>query len=132
VDSVLIVILKMYEDAMRGVHAHLISRTQSNMTYTSELVPENKPGGEVYAVSRPRFQRFVTNSVIRSWLLAPKQDHLVCFFPGLLMLGAVRTAPVESVSAPPRFHDLSEHGRNDWLTGVRLLETCVKTHDTQT
>ena len=47
-------ILKMYEDAMRGVHTHLVSRTQSNMTYTSELVPENKPGGEVYGASRPR------------------------------------------------------------------------------
>ena len=74
----------------------------------------------------------MTKLVSRTWLLAPKQDHLVCFLPGLLMLGAVRTAPVESVSAPPRFHDLSELGRKDWLTGVRLLETCVKTHDTQT
>ena len=122
----------MYEDAMRGVHTHLVSRTQSNMTYTSELVPENKPGGEVYAASRSHLQLFATHLVIRTWLLAPKQDHLVCFLPGLLMLGAVRTAPVGGVSAPPRFHDLSEHGRKDWLTGVRLLETCVKTHDTQT
>ena len=47
------------------------------------------------------------------------------------MLGAVTTAPA-NVSTPPRFHELSEHGRKDWLTGVRLLETCVKTHDTQT
>jgi len=106
--------LDMYEDAMRGIHSHLISRTRSNMTYTSELIPENKPNGDV------------------AWLLAPKQDHLVCFFPGLLMLGAVATAPVTNVSIPPKFHELSEHGRKDWLTGVRLLETCVKTHDTQT
>jgi len=122
----------MYEDAMRGIHAHLVSKTYSNMTYTSELVPEKKPDGEVYVASRPHFQRFTAHLVIRTWLLAPKQDHLVCFLPGLLMLGAVRTAPNESFSAPPRFHDLSEHGRKDWLTGVRLLETCVKTHDTQT
>jgi len=40
--------LQMYEDAMRGVHAHLISRTRSNMTYTSELVPENDTNGDVY------------------------------------------------------------------------------------
>ena len=71
-------------------------------------------------------------SAIRSWLLAPKQDHLVCFFPGLLMLGAVMTAPVSNISTPPNFHELSEHGKKDWLTGVRLLETCVKTHSTQT
>jgi len=106
--------LDMYEDAMRGVHAHLISKTQSNMTYTSELIPRKRGDGDV------------------NWLLAPKQDHLVCFFPGLLMLGAAMTAPVPAVSIPPRFHELSEHGRKDWLTGVRLLETCVKTHDTQT
>ena len=117
---------------MSGIRTHLVSKTQSNMTYTSELVPEKKPNGEVYAASRSHFQRFATNLVVRSWLLAPKQDHLVCFLPGLLMLGAVRGAPLASVSAPPRFHDLSEHGRMDWLTGVRLLETCVKTHDTQT
>ena len=44
---------KMYQDAMRGVHAHLISRTRSNMTYTSELVLERKPDGEVYVVPHP-------------------------------------------------------------------------------
>jgi len=71
-------------------------------------------------------------SVIRTWRLLPKQDHLVCFLPGLLMLGAVMTAPVLNVSTPPKFHELSEHGRKDWLAGGRLLETCVKTHDTQT
>ncbi|KAF9787128.1 glycoside hydrolase [Thelephora terrestris] len=108
------VYLDMYDDAMRGVHAHLVSRTQSNMTYTSELIPEHHSNGDV------------------TWLLVPKQDHLVCFFPGLLMLGAAMTAPVANVSTPPRFHELSEHGRKDWLAGVRLLETCMKTHDTQT
>ena len=70
--------------------------------------------------------------MISSWKLAPKQDHLVCFFPGLLMLGAVMTTPAANVSTPPKFHELSKHGRNDWLAGVSLLETCVKTHDTQT
>lgn len=108
------VYLDMYDDAMRGIHAHLISKTQSNMTYTSELVPGRQPNGEI------------------AWVLKPKQDHLVCFFPGLLMLGAVMTSPTAKISTPPRFHELSEHGRRDWLTGVRLLETCVKTHDTQT
>lgn len=36
---------------MRGIHAHLISRTRSNMTYTSELVPERRAGGEVYVAT---------------------------------------------------------------------------------
>jgi len=43
-------LLQMYEDAMRGVHAHLISKTRSNMTYTSELVPEHRSNGDVYAI----------------------------------------------------------------------------------
>ena len=62
----------------------------------------------------------------------PKQDHLVCFFPGLLMLGAAMTSPVAKISMPPRFHEFSDHGGRDWLTGVGLLETCMKVHDTQT
>jgi len=45
-------LLQIYEDAMRGVHAHLISRTRSNMTYTSELVPERGRGGDVYVITR--------------------------------------------------------------------------------
>ena len=36
---------------MRDIHAHLISRTRSNMTYTSELVPEHSGGGEVYVAT---------------------------------------------------------------------------------
>ena len=41
---------------MRGVHEHLISRTQSNVTYTSELVPKKDPTGDVYvAVSSSLF-----------------------------------------------------------------------------
>ena len=35
---------------MRGVHAHLISRTQSNVTFTSELIPEHHPNGDVYGL----------------------------------------------------------------------------------
>ena len=38
----------MYDDAMRGIHAHLITRTRSNETYTSELIPEHHSNGDVY------------------------------------------------------------------------------------
>ncbi len=38
----------------------------------------------------------------RSWRLTPKQDHLVCFLGGSLMLGATRTGVVtDRVSVPP-------------------------------
>lgn len=69
----------------------------------------------------------------RSWRLSPKQDHLVCFLGGSLMLGAASsTAKVEHVSIPPRANELTPEGTRDWRTGVELTRTCMKTHDTAT
>ena len=63
----------------------------------------------------------------------PKQDHLVCFLGGSLMLGATTTgAMVDHVSIPPRTGELTDQGERDWLTGVELINTCMATHDTQT
>ena len=68
-----------------------------------------------------------------TWRLTPKQDHLVCFLGGSLMLGATRTgALVHPVSVPPKPEELSEKGKRDWKTGVELIQTCMHTHDTAT
>ncbi|KAJ3489749.1 hypothetical protein NLI96_g1889 [Meripilus lineatus] len=106
----------MYDDAMNGVHAHLIQKSpRTRMTYTSELIPERTPTGEI------------------SWRLTPKQDHLVCFFGGSLMLGAVTTGAVtQPVSIPPQPSELTDQGKRDWTAGRELVETCMKTHDTAT
>ncbi|KAG6829765.1 hypothetical protein H0H92_003555 [Tricholoma furcatifolium] len=106
----------MYDDTMAGIHEHLIHKTaRTRMTYTSELVPERTKSGEI------------------TWRLSPKQDHLVCFLGGSLMLGATRTgALVDKVSVPPRHHELSPIGKRDWRTGVELVKTCVNTYDTAT
>ncbi|EMD42355.1 glycoside hydrolase family 47 protein [Gelatoporia subvermispora B] len=106
----------MYDDAMNGVHNHLIQKSQfAKLTYTSELIPERNRMGEV------------------SWRLTPKQDHLVCFLGGSLMLGAVTTGAVtQPVSLPPRPEELSPQGQRDWATGIELVETCMRTHDTAT
>ncbi|GLB43628.1 putative glycosyl hydrolase 47 family protein [Lyophyllum shimeji] len=106
----------MYEDAMTAIHNHLVQKsTKSGMTYTAELIPEKDASGEV------------------SWRLTPKQDHLVCFLAGSLMLGATKTgALAQSVSVPPRDKELTPSGRRDWKTGVELLRTCMSTHDTAT
>ncbi|KAF8079215.1 glycoside hydrolase [Lyophyllum atratum] len=106
----------MYDDAMSAIHGHLIQKsTKARMTYTAELIPEQHASGEV------------------SWRLTPKQDHLVCFLGGSLMLGATKTgALVHPVSVPPRDKELSASGKRDWKTGVELLKTCMNTHDTAT
>ncbi|KAF5363149.1 hypothetical protein D9758_008360 [Tetrapyrgos nigripes] len=108
----------MYDDAIDAVHGHLIKKSPyARMTYTSELIPEQHPNGQL------------------SWRLTPKQDHFVCFFGGSLMLGAIITgAAVEQslVSVPPKKTDFTVIGTRDWQTGTELVRTCWDTHDTAT
>ncbi|KAF5346120.1 hypothetical protein D9758_009958 [Tetrapyrgos nigripes] len=106
----------MYDDAMEAVHGYLIKESPfSKMIYTAELIPERHGGGQL------------------SWRLSPKQDHLVCFFGGSLMLGATITgATVQSVSVPPKKKEFTEVGVRDWKTGTALVKTCWDTHDTKT
>ncbi|KAI9432065.1 glycoside hydrolase family 47 protein [Lactarius indigo] len=110
---------EMYEDAVQAIHDHLVQKSlASGLTYTAELIPERNsadPHGQL------------------SWRLTPKQDFLVCFFGGNLLLSATRSgALVQDVSVPPRLEELSEVGRRDWGTGIELIRTCVNTHDTKT
>ncbi|KAJ7134642.1 glycoside hydrolase [Mycena epipterygia] len=107
---------EMYINAMTAVHKHLIKKSSgSSMVHTSELIPERHPNGDL------------------SWRLTPKQDHLVCFFGGSLMLGATTAgALVHPVSVPPRPEELSEEGKRDWKTGLNLIKTCMDTHSTAT
>ena len=38
----------MYDDAMQAVHTYLLQKSMGNqMTYTSELIPENGANGEL-------------------------------------------------------------------------------------
>ncbi|KAG1848535.1 glycoside hydrolase family 47 protein [Suillus subalutaceus] len=107
---------EMYDTAMTGIHTHLVQRGLSGqLLYTAELNPQRTQNGEI------------------GWRLVPKQDHLVCFLGGSLMLGATTSgALVHNVSIPPRTDELTEQGERDWLTGVELINTCMATHDTQT
>ncbi|KAJ7597859.1 glycoside hydrolase [Mycena floridula] len=107
---------EMYDDAMNAIHEHLIHKSLiHHMVYTAELIPERHPDGEL------------------SWRRTPKQDHLVCFFGGSLMLGATVTGSyVDRVSIPPNKKELSISGNRDWKSGVELVRTCMATHDTAT
>ncbi|KAJ7088429.1 glycoside hydrolase family 47 protein [Mycena belliarum] len=111
------VYLKMYEDAMQGIHDHLVQKTATRKhTYIAELVPKGVDWRT-------------------TWDLQHKQDHLVCFLAGSLMLGATTAGartPGAAVSVPPRMGELSETGQRDWKTGVALLEGCMETHKTAT
>ncbi|EIM83275.1 glycoside hydrolase [Stereum hirsutum FP-91666 SS1] len=106
----------MYDYTMDAIHSHLVQKSmESGLTYTSELVPERDQNNQM------------------SWRLMPKQDFLVCFFGGSLMLGATRTGSlVHPVSRPPLPEELSETGQRDWRTGAELIKTCMATHDTKT
>ncbi|KAJ3770678.1 glycoside hydrolase family 47 protein [Lentinula raphanica] len=120
---------KMYTDAIQSIHDSLVqttpgTRNMRNMTYIAELVPKNWFSGDP-----------------TQYVLQHKQDHLVCFLPGTLMLGAttvgaasgVRGVRKDAVSIPPRLEEeLTPEGKRDWQTGVRLLETCMATHETAT
>ncbi|KAI0281280.1 glycoside hydrolase [Russula aff. rugulosa BPL654] len=107
---------EMYEDAVQGIHDYLIQKSlKTGLTYTAELIPERNPQGKI------------------SWRLTPKQDFLVCFFGGNLLLSATRAGSlVQNVSVPPRAEELSDVGRRDWTTGIELIRTCMATHDTKT
>ncbi|KAG9313893.1 glycoside hydrolase [Chiua virens] len=109
-------LLPLYAEAMTGIHDHLIQTSVSGeLIYTAEINPE------------ANYQREM------NWKLVPKQDHLVCFLGGSLMLGATTSgALVERVSVPPLPRELSQQAKRDWLTGVELVKTCMTTHDTQT
>ncbi|KAJ7473984.1 glycoside hydrolase family 47 protein [Mycena latifolia] len=110
------VYLKMYEDAMQGIHDHLVQKTPTRKhTYIAELSPKGADWRT-------------------SWTIQHKQDHLVCFLAGSLMLGAT-TAGARTpgaVSVPPRMDELTKTGQRDWNTGVELLEGCMETHRTAT
>ncbi|TFK24297.1 mannosyl-oligosaccharide 1,2-alpha-mannosidase [Coprinopsis marcescibilis] len=105
-----------YKETMDGAHQYLIQKSPgNNLVYTSELRPEDNGSGEI------------------SWRLTPKQDHLVCFLGGSLLLGATNArSQVDRVSRPPKQEELTEDGWRDWNTGMELIKTCMKTHDTAT
>ncbi|KAJ7061677.1 glycoside hydrolase family 47 protein [Mycena amicta] len=109
---------EMYSTAMAGVHHSLLVRgPRSGLLFTQEVQPK----------------RDVQKNGGITWVRIRKQDHLVCFLGGSLMLGAVTVHKVvETVSVPPKEHELSEAGRKDWSAGVELIETCVDTYRTKT
>ncbi|GLB36784.1 putative glycosyl hydrolase 47 family protein [Lyophyllum shimeji] len=124
---------EMYEDTMTAIHRNLLKKSPNkNLTYTAELVPQRGKRGAMYVLVLSLLPPTVpplTNKLFSDWHTQHKQDHLVCFLGGSLMLGATTaSAHTRRVSVPPHENELSPAGRRDWKTGEELIETCVDTY----
>lgn len=99
----------MYDQAMAALHKHLVFQTPlSGLTYIAELEPTRSA------------------KINAKWRTSPKQDHLVCFLGGSLLLGVT-----EGRSLNPRAIS-SLAAKKDWRVGEELTRTCMDTHKTKT
>jgi endoplasmic reticulum Man9GlcNAc2 1,2-alpha-mannosidase len=123
----------MYQETMQAIHGSLVQKgIKRGLTHIMELIPSRQSDGQMYAF-------FVAASkgplptVHRAWQLSTKQDHLVCFLGGSLMLGATTTGSnVSPVSRPPLASELTESGQKGWKLGIELINTCMDTYETAT
>jgi len=123
---------------MQAIHKTLVQKgSVQGLTITAELLPMHSPNGEMCVVCI--FQNFVIShanasaSFFSEWRRSLKQDHLVCFLAGSLMLGATTTGVRGShVSRPPKDGELNNVAREDWALGEEILRTCLDTHRTAT
>ncbi|KAF8322682.1 glycoside hydrolase [Clavulina sp. PMI_390] len=100
----------MYDVAMEDINKHLVKYSPTNnLLYTSELQPQGGLQGS-------------------EWKNVPKQDHLVCFLGGSLLLGVTEGGG----QVPPDLATFNEAEKRDWKTGIGLIRTCMETHNTWT
>lgn len=91
---------QMYKESVEGVKKHLLGHSKPNgLTFIGEL-----------------------GNGIGSKLLA-KMDHLVCFYPGLLALGATGGFPLKKAK---KLKNWSEDKESDFQLAVELTESCYQ------
>lgn len=97
----------MYKESVDGVKKHLVSKSEPNgLTFIGER------------------EKGITGA------LSPKMDHLVCFYGGLLALGATNGLPLEEAKKSPFWN---EDKANDFKLAEELTYTCYKMyHDVAT
>ncbi|KAA8897205.1 glycoside hydrolase [Sphaerosporella brunnea] len=94
---------EMYNEAMSGMKKHIIGKSHpSHLTYVGEL-PDGV-GGKV----------------------SPKMDHLVCFVPGMLALGATEGRPVERARKAAGGKTWSAREEQDLTLAKELMHTCYQ------
>lgn len=88
---------------MTGIKKKLVARTKkSNLIFTRELHPPTHNGG---------------------WTILDKQDHLVCFLGGSLLLGIT-----EGGHRDIDWNNLNVQDNEDFVVGTGLIESCVNTY----
>ena len=101
----------MYEHAFDAIKSELLGlaeHTDPPMVHTTEIAPVPMQGQ-------------------LSWRRINKQDHLVCFLGGTMMLGAA--ANTSNALRAPRMRDGQPAASvEDWRVGHELIRTCVDTY----
>lgn len=91
---------QMYKESVDGVKKHLVGKSKPNgLTFIGEL--EKGIGGP----------------------LSPKMDHLVCFYGGLLALGATNGLPLKEAKKSPYW---SQDKADDMKLAEELTYSCYK------
>ncbi|KAK9717504.1 mannosyl-oligosaccharide alpha-1,2-mannosidase [Basidiobolus ranarum] len=93
----------MYDEAVFGVKKHLLAKSlPNNLTFVGEVIwnAGSKVGLD----------------------FSPKMDHLVCFLPGTLALGATLGNPIQDIS------ELKGVAKKDMELAEELLHTCWSTY----
>ncbi|GAA5961860.1 hypothetical protein JCM3765_004098 [Sporobolomyces pararoseus] len=109
---------EMHDHSMGGIKKWLVKKSRGigkegkgGLLYTAELQPRKNRVGEVEFVE------------------VPKQDHLVCFLSGSLLLGASTSPDLsQAVALPPLEDEFTDRDQDDWYLGKELLRTCVDTY----
>ncbi|KAF3940280.1 hypothetical protein ABW19_dt0209858 [Dactylella cylindrospora] len=95
---------EMYHDTMKGIKKHLVKKSHpSGFTFIAEL-----PMGIGTTVS-------------------PKMDHLVCFMPGNILLGATNGTTVEQAKKSPAWGPREEEDLN---LAKELMRSCYEMYNT--
>ncbi|KAE8152107.1 glycoside hydrolase [Aspergillus avenaceus] len=93
---------EMWDEALMGIRKHLVTYTKrARLTVVGE-----RPSG----LENP---------------LAPKMDHLVCFLPGTIALGATGGIPLSQAKKSPNW---SQRQDEEMLLAKELMKTCWATY----
>lgn len=110
---------EMYNNAVKGIKRLLVKpsvHSDPPLQFTIELAPRRSKDG------RPFMQ------------VVPKQDHLVCFLGGAMMLGSTSTKDIWGDTTKRPIPPISDRGtgdatdKEDWRVGHELVRTCMDTY----